>query len=301
DAGHILGSASILIEYNKQRMFYTGDIKISSQRIMNGAILPEGSIDILITESTYASSESKNIGTLISEGKRFVKEANKVLASGGSILIPVFSLGKMQEVLMFLFNKMKSGTLTETHIFTGGIGRKISHLYDLNRFLINRKYEKVKLSEIEQINYFDIQNPDFYQRHPSIVLAASGMMLENTMSNKLMKYWIHKNVFSIFIVGYMDPSTPGYMIASNNQGDEIEIGIDKKVKIKCSVNRFHFPSHSTREELLNIVDRTNPKRVILVHGEPEAKEWLGHQILKLNNNVKVHSASIGSSIMLNGI
>ncbi len=297
DAGHILGSSSIMIEYKNIRIFYTGDIKLSSQTLMNGALLPDKPIDIMITESTYAATESELIGTVQTEGERLTKDANKIIDSGGSILIPVFSLGKMQEVLMFLHNKMKSGKLSEVEIFTGGISRKIAHLYDTNRYLINRKYDSIKLSDIEQSNYFDIVNPDYYKRHPSIVLASSGMMLENTMSNKLMRYWLHHKSFGIFIVGYMDPNTPGYKIAKSNQGDEIEIGINKKVKVRCSVGRFHFPSHSTREELLKIVKKLKPDKVILVHGEPEAKNWLGHRLLKENKGIKVHSAEVGKQII----
>ncbi len=296
DAGHILGSASILIEYQNRRIFYTGDIKLSPQTIMSGAVLPDKPVDILITESTYAATDSEKVGNIKSEEDKLIKEANRIIHSGGSVLIPVFSLGKMQEVLMFLHNKMKRSKLTEAEIFTGGISRKLAHLYDLNRYLVNRNFEKIKLSEIEQINYFDVVNPDYYKKHPSIVLASSGMMIENTMSNKLMKYWLHHKSFGIFIVGYMDPSTPGYKISNSTQGEEIEI--DKKTKVNCSVNRFHFPSHSTREELLEIAEKLKPSRVILIHGEPEGKDWFGHQILKSNQNVKVNSASVGNSIIL---
>jgi len=298
DAGHILGSASILIEYQKRRIFYTGDIKLSPQTIMDRAVLPGKPVDVLITESTYAATNSEKVGTIKSEGDKLIKEANRIIHSGGSVLIPVFSLGKMQELFMYLHSKMKGGKLSEVEIFTGGISRKLAHLYDLNRYLVNRKFDKIKLSEIEQFNYFDVVNPDYYKRHPSIVLASSGMMIENTMSNKLMKYWLHHKSFGIFIVGYMDPSTPGYQIAQSKQGDEIEIGNNRKTKVKCSVNRFHFPSHSTREELLEIAEKLKPSRVILIHGESEGKDWLGHQILKSNPNIKVHSASVGNSITL---
>ncbi|NOX66871.1 MAG: hypothetical protein GXO85_14030 [Chlorobi bacterium] len=118
------------------------------------------------------------------------------------------------------------------------------------------------------------------------------------MSNKLMKYWLHHKSFGIFIVGYMDSSTPGHQIAESNQGDEIEIGIDRKIKVRCSISRFHFPSHSTREELLTIAEKLKPSRVVLVHGEPEAKKWLGHQILKSSKNIKVHSAEVDKSIII---
>lgn len=298
DAGHILGSASILIEYQQKKLFYTGDIKTSSQAIMNGADLLNIKIDVLLTESTYAASGSDSICTFRDEGDRLIREANKVINFGGSLLIPVFSLGKTQELMMFLSNKMKSGKLTEAYICTGGLGRKISHVYDLSRFLINRKYKNVKLSEVEQLNYFDIINPDFYQKHPSIVLASSGMMLENTMSFKLMKYWLRKKKFSIFIVGYMDSETPGYKIATSNIGDEIELGLVEKIKVKCSIKKFHFPSHSTLEELLAIVKKVNPVRVVLIHGDPKAKSALGEAVLSYNRKIKVHSAEIGKSIEL---
>ena len=298
DAGHILGSSSILIEYKNKRIFYTGDIKLSAQTIMNGAVLPDKPVEVLITESTYAATDSNGIGTIKAEGDKLIEEANRIIHKGGSVLIPVFSLGKMQELLMFLQSKMNVNKLSEVNIFTGGISRKIAHVYDLNRFLVNRKFDKIKLSEIEQLNYFDIVNPDYYKRHPSIILASSGMMLENTMSNKLMKYWLHHKSFGIFIVGYMDPSTPGHIIKKSTQGETIEISVDKKIKIKCSVSRFHFPSHSVREELLEISEKLKPSRVILIHGEPEGKDWLGHQILKSNPNIKVHSASVGDSITL---
>ncbi len=298
DAGHILGSASMLIEYQQKRIFYTGDIKTSSQAIMNGADIPSGKIDVLLTESTYGASTADSIRTFREEGNRLVKEANNIINSGGSLLMPVFSLGKTQELMMFLSNKMKSGKLTEVNIFTGGLGRKISHVYDLNRFLVKRKYKNVKLSEIEQLNYFDITNPDFYQKHPSIVLASSGMMLENTMSFKLLKYWLRKKPFSIFIVGYMDPNTPGYKIASSKVGDELETDFVEKIKVECSIKKFHFPSHSTLEELLSIAKKVKPDRVVLIHGDPEAKSALGNVILSYNRNIKVHSAERGKAIQL---
>ena len=99
DAGHILGSAGILLEFDGGKIFYTGDIKLDKQAIMNEAQLPSGKIDTLILETTYGSTDSSTLFSWEMEADRFALEANKILNAGGSILIPVFSLGKTQEML----------------------------------------------------------------------------------------------------------------------------------------------------------------------------------------------------------
>ncbi|MFA7229472.1 MAG: MBL fold metallo-hydrolase, partial [Melioribacteraceae bacterium] len=187
DAGHILGAASILIEHEEKKIFYTGDINLSDQTIMTGAdISGIGKVDTLIMESTYAATDSAGLGSWISEQKRFTKSANLILQRGGSVLIPVFSLGKTQELLAAIHLLMKKGSLTETNIYTGGIGREISSLYDRNRYIVRRKNKELEFKEIPQINLFEIEEYDFFRKNPGIVLASSGMMLEGTTSFKLL-------------------------------------------------------------------------------------------------------------------
>jgi len=155
------------------------------------------------------------------------------------------------------------------------------------------------LKEIPQINLHEIEDYNFFKKNPGIVLASSGMMLEGTMSFKLMNYWLAMESFGIFGVGYMDKDTPGYKVISANQGDKIflsEFGISYKVR--CKIERFYFPSHSKREELLEIVRHTHAQRVILVHGDNQAKDWLGNNILNKFTNVKLHSAELGKQVII---
>jgi len=222
DAGHILGSAGILIEHNEQKIFYTGDINLGNQSIMIGADLTQiKNIDTLILESTYGGTESEKIGTWQSESKRFAKLSNKILYNGGSVLVPVFALGKTQELLATIYSLMKSGALTETNIYTGGIGREISRLYDYNRYLVRRNKTDLELREIPQNNLFEIEDYNYFKKNPGIILASSGMMLEGTISFKLLDFWLRQESFGIFGVGYMDVDTPGYKIMSANKNDEI--------------------------------------------------------------------------------
>jgi Cft2 family RNA processing exonuclease len=300
DAGHILGAVCILLEHEEKKIFYTGDINLSGQSIMTGSDLSGiGKVDTLIMESTYASTDSAKLGTWQSEQKRLTREINLILQKGGSVLIPVFSLGKTQELLASLHLMMKKGELTETNIYTGGIGREISSLYDRNRYIVRRKNKELVLKEIPQINLFEIEDYEQFRKNPGIVLASSGMMLAGTVSFKLLEYWMRHESFAVFIVGYMDSLTPGYRVMNSKRGDEIELTeFGAPRKINCGVERFYFPSHSRREELLKIIDQTQPERIILVHGEHQSKDWLGFNILSKYKNVKLHSAAVNREIRL---
>lgn len=299
DAGHILGSSSILIEYNEEKILYSGDINIGQQTIMTGAELENvNHLNTLILESTYGSTDSKKLGTWDSELKRLAKSANKILQEGGSVLIPVFALGKTQEMLASVYNLIKSGLMVETNIYTGGVGREISRIYDNNRYITRRKNSNLELKEVPQLNLLEVEDYNEFRKNPGIVLASSGMMLEGTTSFKLLDFWLGQKNFAIFGVGYMDPETPGYKVINSSKGEQICLtDFSPPRTVNCEIEKFYFPSHSKREELLEIVRMTHPKRVILVHGETISKDWIGSNILDKYDSIRLHSAEINKEIL----
>lgn len=297
DAGHILGSTGILLENNNHKIFYTGDINLSSQTLLPGAILPETNIDTLILETTYGSTDSGQLLDWNSESFRFAKEANNILNSGGSILIPVFSLGKMQEMLSTIWLLMQKRKLTTVDVYTGGLGTKINRAYDYNRFVINRIEEEFELNTIPQKDYYEISNPEEFFKHPCIVLASSGMMIKGTSSYTFAKRWIKQKDSAIFTVGYMDTKTPGYVIAKSERGDKIRLtDFDELTEVNCIIKSFKFSAHARREDLLNIVDKLKPDNVILTHGDEDALDWMGSSILKKYKDTKVQIAKVGKEI-----
>ena len=297
DAGHILGSAGIFLENNNHKLFYTGDINLTAQTLLSGANLPETKIDTLILETTYGATDSELLLDWNSESIRFAKEANKILNNGGSILIPVFSLGKTQEILATIWLLMQKQKLTTVDIYTGGLGTKISRAYDYNRFVINRVDEEFELNTIPQKDYYEISNPEEFFKNPCIVLASSGMMIKSTSSFTFAKRWLKKKDSAIFTVGYMDTETPGYIIANSERGDKIQLtASDELTEVNCTINNFKFSAHARREDLLKIVDNLKPDNVILTHGDEDALNWMGSSILKKHKNIKVHTAIPGKEI-----
>ena len=291
DAGHIIGSAGIMLRFDGRKIFFTGDINLSSQTLLAGAELPSEKIDFLITETTYGSTESSGLNHWENEVERFSSSINKVINNGGSVLIPVFALGKLQEILSTIWLQMQRNKITNVDIYTGGIGNKINRIYDYNRYVVNRNEKELMLSDIPQKNLNELRDYDDLFKSPSIVLASSGMMIESTFSFLLAKRWLQKKDSAIFTVGYMDPSTPGSVISKAKRGDKIQVtDRDKKVEVKCEIKNFRLSAHSKREELVSLVKKLNPDKVVLIHGDKEAIDWIGASVLKQFPGKKVFAA-----------
>jgi hypothetical protein len=245
-----------------------------------------------LIEALYPKKED------LEETERFASSINKVLNRGGSVLVPVFALGKLQEILALIWKQMQNNKITNVDIYTGGIGKKINRVYDYNRFVVKRNEQELVLHDIP---YKDLNREENFQRLftlPSIVLASSGMMVESTKSFELAKTWLRKKDFAIFTVGYMDPSTPGFLIANSKRGDKIQLtDRDRKLEVKCDIKNFRFSAHSNREELLSILYSLQAEKIILVHGNSEAIDWMGASILKRWKKKKVYAAENGTPLL----
>lgn len=301
DAGHILGAAGILLQTNNARIFYTGDTNVSKQSILAGADYPKEPVDVLILETTTASSDANTKRQ--DETKRLAKAINKIVEKGGSILIPVFALGKMQETLTLLHNLMRKGSIPEIDIYTGGMGREISDIYDIHRYNTVRINKDLQLKDISQlpIDFEELLTAKYF-KVPSIVLASSGMMFEGTTSFALAQRWLKEKNFGIFFVGYVTPDSPGYTVLNSKAGDIIKLSeTSEKIKVACEIDYFRLTSHSNREDLISLVKKLKPKTVILVHGDENGIEWMEKELLNLFPSINIIKPKIGEDYSINYI
>lgn len=98
-AGHVLGAAMFLIEIAGVKILYTGDYSREEDRHLMAAEVPPVSPDVLITESTYGVHVHEDRAT---RERRFTGVVNEIVSRGGRCLIPVFALGRAQELLLIL-------------------------------------------------------------------------------------------------------------------------------------------------------------------------------------------------------
>ena len=281
-AGHIPGAAGILVEEDgkhKTRLFYTGDTCAASQLLIPGAEDPAGPIDVLLTESTYGAN-------LVADGmpadevlQKFAVSITRVLEGGGIALVPVFALGRAQELLFALWVLAQKGRIPRVPVYLTGLARAVTRVYDDTRHDTPRKDPGLRLERLGFEVLDDQMLASGAPAPPAIILASSGMMLPRTLSNRIARRVLPEPKDTIFIVGYQDPDSPGFRVQKSQPGDAIDLADDGAPVIRnCGVERFHFRAHSTRSELLTTARRLRPALTVLIHGDPTSTDSLAQTL-----------------------
>lgn len=279
-AGHVLGSASILLEAPGHTILYTGDVCVADQELMGGMELPDDlQVDTLVTECTRATQEESHKITFEGEVDRFAEAVSEVLEGGGVALLPSFALGRTQELLNLIVRLKLEGRLPDVPVYASGLGRAIYEIYSRYEDYLHPEATLCPLQEFRRIG-------DVWERHvtrdllrePCIIVATSGMMVENTPSAMIAMEMVRSKHHGIFFVGYLDPDTLGYKLLHAETGDSLafELG-GPAVRVELANRRnFTFSAHATREDILDLIHRVRPKNIVFVHGDPEAVDWM-HQ------------------------
>jgi Cft2 family RNA processing exonuclease len=280
DAGHILGSAGILLRGEGKKIFYTGDVNFISQTVMKAAEFPEEPLDVLIIETTRGDRELDPHFSRKAEEERFINGIESAFGTGRSVLVPVFALGKTQEILTMLHLAKRQGRLADVPIYIGGLSTKITIIHDQLASQSTRQHEGLQI--LDSIAPYvlsgrDIQTTQINRNR--IYALSSGMMTEKTLSNQLAGRFLNDSKQSVFFVGYADPKSAGGRLKAAQLGDSIQLDEDSpSQKLECAVREFDFSAHAPREYLLDYVRKVTPKVVVLVHGDPSAIAWFKEKI-----------------------
>ena len=290
DAGHILGSAGVLIRAEGQRVFYTGDVNFEDQTLMRAAKFPEKDIDVLIMETTRGDSPTPAGMTRKTEERRFLETLQTALDGDGPVLIPVFALGKTQEVLALLYEAKRAGTLRGGFgLYIGGLSAKITAVTDRLRGRAPRRHGDLKLAEcmpMEVVGGRDIAKVPVLPR--TVYAISSGMMTENTLSNLLAPRILENPRAHCMFVGYSDPRSPAGHLRAAGEGAEVVLDPRlRAVRRRCKLDEFTLSAHSTRDGLLDYVQRVQPKKLLLVHGDPPAVAWFAREVPKVSRETEV--------------
>ena len=291
DAGHILGSAGILFERNKKSIFYTGDVHFHDHALIKGARFPDlVEPDVLIMETTRGIDERPGGNIKPKEAERLANNIKRTLEDGGSVLIPVFAIGKTQEVLTMLDGFKMDGIIPEkTPIIIGGLSTKMTILYDsLARQTRRTRPGFQILKDMDVITGSKKRSREPIEYKPgAIYCLSSGMMSEKTVSNIFAREFLPNPLNSLLFVGYADPATPAGKIKKASTGDLIRLDGTHKVPLNCAVDEFDFSGHAHRDELLDFAVNMRPKKILLVHGDPPATAWFKEQLQDKLPNTKV--------------
>ncbi|MHA3770648.1 MBL fold metallo-hydrolase [Verrucomicrobiota bacterium sgz303538] len=275
DAGHILGSVGAMIRAEGRSIFYTGDVNFENQTIMHAARFPEEPLDVLIIETTRGDSATPEGFTRATEETRFGLALQAAFARGGSVLVPLFALGKTQEVLAMLYQFRRQGILKESPIYIGGLSTKLTEIYDdLAHHTPRQKHDLQLLNEVAPFVLAGAEALTTQIRPGRIYALSSGMMTEKTLSNSFARQVLSDPAQSLYFVGYADPESPAGKIRATPRGGTVQLSPEfPSQPLECVVEQFSFSAHSTRESIRAYIQRTRPKTIVLVHGDPSAINW----------------------------
>uniref|UniRef100_A0A8C7IW79 Cleavage and polyadenylation specificity factor subunit 3 n=1 Tax=Oncorhynchus kisutch TaxID=8019 RepID=A0A8C7IW79_ONCKI len=287
-AGHVLGAAMFMIEIAGVKILYTGDFSRQEDRHLMAAEIPSVKPDILITESTY--------GTHIHEKReereaRFCNTIHDIVNREGRCLIPVFALGRAQELLLILDEYWQNHP--ELHdipiYYASSLAKKCMAVYQTYVNAMNDKIRKAinvnnpfvfkHISNLKSMDHFD-------DIGPSVVMASPGMM-QSGLSRELFESWCTDKRNGVIIAGYSVEGTLAKHIMS--EPEEITTMSGQKLQLKMSVDYISFSAHTDYQQTSEFIRALKPPHVILVHGEQNEMARLKAALIReYEDNDEVH-------------
>lgn len=281
-AGHVAGAAAVELIYKGRRIVFSGDVLFDAQRTLPGAHLPKGPIDTLILETTRGAKGRESGRSRASEVDRLIDKIGSILDRGGSCLIPVFALGRMQELFKIIFEARNLGSLPDSPIFAAGLGMAVCDNFDK----IRRRTQLIDFN-ISMLEKMKVQSPEPMMRpgrdlaKKGIYLVSSGMMVEHTPSYKIAASLLPHSSNGICFVGYCDPDTPGGdLLATRHEESYFFDALDFNAPLRASIDQFDLSGHADRAELIEYAETTDPRVIVLTHGEHEARDWFNDELSK---------------------
>lgn len=279
-SGHVPGAAGVQLAHKHRTFFFTGDVQFDDQRLVGGAKFPSKRFDVVVTETTRGATERDSGKDRASEVARLIRTIDHVIGRGGSVLIPVFALGRMQEILAILHDAKKLGKLVSSPIFATGLGLDLCDYFDeiakktglvhFTRTIL--KDLKVRKSPRDLV-------PGKQPPEQGIYVVSSGMLVEKTPSYTVASCLLGGAKNAICFVGYADPDTPGGQLQAARSGDEFLFSaVHVKTKVRCTLEKFELSGHADREELVDFAVQCRPRSVVLTHGDPPARAWFMQEL-----------------------
>jgi putative mRNA 3-end processing factor len=250
DAGHIIGSSMCEFNIEKRKIVYTGDYNFKENEMHKGAKY-DTDIDVLITESTYAEKEHP---PREEEIKRMIENITYAIDRGGCALVPVFAVGRTQEVMSILIDYF-----SDVPIYIDGMSVKSTDIYlRFPRFIKNPK----KLHDA--MHYVKVPKKMYHREKAikggSIIVCPAGMLSGGWAMWYLDRLPLNS---TITITGFCAEGTNGRRLLE--KGSIIVEGKEKEIKFKTI--KVDFSAHVGRKEIFDMIKRSSPELIVCMHGD----------------------------------
>jgi len=280
DAGHILGSASILLELEedgrRRRVLFSGDIGPDERPLLSDNQAPSD-VDVVIMETTYGDRDHRPLKASVDEFYDAIRDAEE---RGGNVIIPTFALERAQELLYFLREGMERKEIPDTlHVF-------LDSPMAISATQIFRRHPDAMRADVARMlnsgqDPFQLPSLRFTReshesmalnriRSGAILMAGSGMCTGGRVRHHLRHNLAHSDC-SVIFVGFAAQGTLARIIVDGARSVRLW---GREIPVRAKIHTINgFSAHAGRSELLAWHRQTGkPEITFLVHGEPEKKE-----------------------------
>jgi KH/beta-lactamase-domain protein len=297
NAGHILGSAIAHFHVGDglYNIAFTGDFNYSKSRLFNPATNQFPRLEALFMESTYGGSNDIQPARSDAEEKLY-DTVNSVLLRGGKVIIPAFSVGRSQEVMLALEEGIRREKIPTTKIFLDGMIREATAIHTtypeyLNSDLRNQIF-KEGLNPFLAGCFVPVDSADVRNRvisgDPSVIITTSGMLNGGPVMEYLSELAADERNALVF-VGYQAEGTLGRRIQKGWR--EVPVGRRETIVINLEIVTIDgFSGHSDRRQLINYVGHVQPKpeKIFTIHGDENNTIDLASSLYK-RYHIETHS------------
>ena len=279
NAAHILGSASVHLHIGEggHNLVYSADIKYGFTRLFDPVDINYPRLETLILESTYGAQDDIQPQRQEAE-EQLVKVINETVKQGGNVLIPVFAVGRAQEIMLVIENAYRKGTLDQnTKAYIDGMTKEASAIHTAYPEYLRKSVQRRVLQNDSPFTSELFQEADYSKREEiiqnggSVIVASSGMLTGGPSVYYL--YQLAENPRnSLIFVGYQGEGSTGRKIQGGVRSLPITAGNGKTkdLKLNLKVETVEgFSGHSDRPQLVSYVRdlKPKPKRILVNHGD----------------------------------
>ncbi|KYO03299.1 putative cleavage and polyadenylation specificity factor [Plasmodium gaboni] len=272
-AGHVLGACIFKIQVRNFSVIYTGDYNTIPDKHLGSANIPSLNPEIFISESTYATYVRPTRKASELELCNLVHEC---VHKGGKVLIPVFAIGRAQELSILLDDYWKKMKINYPIYFGCGLTENANKYYKIYSSWINSSCmsnEKENLFDFVNISPF--LNNYLNEKRPMVLFATPGM-LHTGLSLKAFKAWAGNPQNLIVLPGYCVQGTVGHKLIMGEK--QISLDGTTYIKVLCKIIYLSFSAHADSNGIQQLIKHVSPKNVIFVHGEKNGMQKLAKYI-----------------------
>jgi metallo-beta-lactamase family protein len=291
DAGHILGSAIIELRVTdggeRRTIVFSGDLGRNDSPILRDPT-PISHADAVVVESTYGNREHDPHDAAI---EALVGAIGEVASDEGVMLVPAFAIGRTQEVIWVLDHLVREGRIPRIPLYLDSpMASKATTVYVDHPETYDAETAALLRSGDSPLNYPGQEFTDTVEqskairhaRRPFMVVAASGMLTGGRIMHHL-KDFLPDPACTLLFIGYQGEGTLGRHIQDGARAARID---GQEIDVRCRVRVISgFSAHADQHELeawlahfATSDGAAKPKRVLVVHGDPDAAEAFAGRI-----------------------